>query len=84
MICDNCGKENEDGSRFCNYCGQVFSENKPQKTENETDNIDEKPRPNPNTEGFFYKHYKKVILISVLALVISVVGIVVLFIIDKS
>ncbi len=27
MICDKCGKLNEDGNKFCNYCGEVFLSN---------------------------------------------------------
>lgn len=26
MICKHCGKENEDGARFCMWCGNIFEE----------------------------------------------------------
>lgn len=28
MICKHCGKENEEGSKFCMWCGQIFEEPK--------------------------------------------------------
>lgn len=28
MICKHCGKENEEGSKFCMWCGQIFEEQK--------------------------------------------------------
>lgn len=32
MLCNNCKREVKDGNRFCNYCGEAFSDKPPTKT----------------------------------------------------
>ncbi len=64
MYCTNCGKENEDGAKFCGFCGAPLSKGKetPEGTPREEISREKKPK---RRKG------KKVLLVVILLLIVA-------------
>ena len=59
MICPKCGKEIDDGSVFCKFCGASLTENQEEKLNSENEVIEDKVVEEKGQENVNQKEEKK-------------------------
>ncbi len=68
MYCPNCGKENPDGSKFCNACGMDFyklSQNS-HDSQKDTSELEMQYSSKETRQGFFHKTAGKLLIVIII------------------